>query len=119
AFAIRTLPPRPNSRRALAHRTHFLPRDVQPQHRAPDCLPKTDVDLILEVSSRFGTLRFRSASGKDAGENVAKAATAGALARSSSGVKVGEIESAEIKWNALSSAAAAVRTTGKSARKSL
>jgi len=106
AFAIRTLLSRSHRGCALAHRTQLLARDIQFHHRAADRLPESNRDLILEISSRFGTAWLRAsatASRKDVRKYVAKSTTAGSLICSGTAAEVRKIKAAKVERNALSS----------------
>src|SRR6185437_8011454 len=94
AAALRAGAAPPAGARAVALRAAVLARHAEPQHRAPDRLPKADRRLEFEVASH--ALGGRRLAIEDIREDVAEAgAAASSAARGAA--EVGEIESGKIK----------------------
>ena len=79
AVALRAGRGRSHHAAAVAVGAGIKPRDVQAHHRAADCVPEADIHLVFKIGAVFRP-HFRGSaaapSAKDAGKNIAEAATA-------------------------------------------
>src|SRR6185369_3387707 len=90
---------------AVAIGTGIKARDVQAHHRAADRFPETDIDLVFQIGAalRFGFYGCAAApAAKDAGENIAEAATTARTATSAA--EIGKVKAAEVETLAASAA---------------